>query len=196
MYNKLLFVMVIAALAAPAGALAQGKVSKKDQKKLEKPVKVLVGAVRYGKGAMALKQLALEEMAAEMCKDHWAKISAADKKKFTANLGTLLQQRFPKFKEQLKHLSAILFSQHKMLGKDRASLKNTLVVHSKVYKKEYQLSWILIKKGKKWQGLDLITVGKSFLVKMRTKQINPLVAKGGIKLVLQKMDAMIAKAKK
>ena len=196
MTKNLLFVLVIAALAVPAGALAQGKVSQKDKKKLEKPIKVLVQAVKYGKYDMVLKQLAVGDMAAEMCGKHWAKMSAADKKKFSDNLGTLLKQRFPKFKDQLKYLSAVLFSQHKVQGKDRASVKNTLVVHSKVYKKEYQLTWTLIKKGKKWQGLDLITVGKSFLVKMRDKQIYPLVAKGGIKLVLQKMDAMIAKAKK
>ncbi len=194
MLRKLLLAFVIIGLCAPTAA--QGKVSKKDKKKLEKPIKVLVQAVRYSKDAMALKQLALEDMAAAMCRDHWAKMTDAQKKKLTANLGTLLQLRFPKFRDQLKHLSAILFSEHKMLGKDRASVKNTLVVHTKVYKKEYQLTWIMIKKGKKWQGLDLVTVGKSFLVKMRTKQINPLVAKGGVKLVLQKMDAMIAKAKK
>ena len=195
MTKKLLFALVIVALAAPAGALAQGKVSTKDKKKLEKPIKVLVQAVKYGKYDMVLKQLAVDGMSAEMCGKHWAKMTDAQKKKFTANLAALLKLRFPKFKDQLKYLSAVLFSQHKVLGKDRATLKNTLVVHSKVYKKEYQLTWTLIKKGKKWQGLDLITVGNSFLVKMRDKQIYPLVAKGGIKLVLQKMDAMIAKAK-
>ena len=196
--KKLLLVFAVLGFSfSPVGARAQAKVSPKEVKKLQKPIKVLIGAVRYGKNALGLKQLALDEMSAQMCKNHWAKMSAAQKKEFSSNLGTLLRLiSFRKSKELFKHIDAILFDSPKMLGKDRASIRNTIVVHRAYKKKELQLTWILLKKGKKWQILDLRTIGKTTIEKMRTKQINPLVKKGGVKLLLQKMREMMAKAKK
>ena len=198
MLKKLLLVIaVLGFVFSPAGGMAQAKVSKKEAKKLQNPIKVLIGAVRYGKDALGLKQLALDEMSSEMCKTHWAKMSAAQKKEFASNLGTLLRLiSFRKSRDLFKHIDAILFDSPKMLGQDRASIRNTIVVHRAYKKQELQLTWILLKKGKKWQILDLRTIGKTTIEKMRTKQIDPLVEKGGVKLLLQKMREMMAKAKK
>ena len=196
--KKLLLAVVVIGLCSPAsGVLAQARVSKKEAKKLEKPIKVLIGAVRYGKDALGLKQLALDDMSKEMCIKHWSTMSAAQRSEFSKNLGTLLRLiSFRKSRDLFKHIDAILFDSHKMLGKGRASIRNTIVVHRAYKKKELQLTWILIKKGKKWQVVDLRTIGKTTIEKMRVKQINPLVKKGGVKLLLQKMREMMAKAKK
>ena len=197
-FKKLLPMMVVVCFLIPAaGASAQAKVSKKEAKKLQKPIKVLINAVRYKKDDLGLKQLALDEMSRQLCIKHWAKITAAQKKEFSANLGTLLKLvSFRKSRDLFKHIDAILFDSPRLEKGGKASIRNTIVVHRAYKKKEIQITWILVKQKKKWRILDLQTIGKTTITRLRSEQIEPLIKEGGIKLVLKKMREMMAKAKK
>ena len=187
------FIALFAFALHPLPAEAKGKKQKTTE--YQKPVKMLIGAIRYKKDAMALKLLALDAMTQELNAGHWAKVKADEKKKFAKNLGILLQKlSFPKARELFQHIDAILYDEPTVKG-DRATIKSTIVVHRAYKKTELVITWTLLKKGKKWLVLDTKTVGESTTAGIREDQVDPLFKEGGMKLVLQKMDEKIKETK-
>ncbi len=179
------FVLLLVFSLCPAPGFAKPK--KKKTTQYQKPVKMLIGAIRYKKDKMALKLLALEDMTKELNRNHWDKMSAAQKKEFQQNLGILLKKlSFPKARELFKHIDAILYDQPAVKG-GRATIKSTIVVHRAYKKKELVITWTLIKKGKKWIILDTKTVGESTMKGIQEDQVDPLVKEGGVKLLLKTM---------
>lgn len=168
---------------------AEVEAKKKKQKTTayQKPVKMLIGSIRYKKDKVALKMLAVDQMSKELNASHWAKMSAAEKKEFEKNLGILLQKiSFVQARKMFKHIDAILYTDPVVKG-NRATIKSTIVVHKAYKKKELVLTWTLLKRGKKWLVLDVWTVGESTIKGLREDQIDPLVKEGGVKKLLQAM---------
>ena len=192
--TKLAVIVALFAFALTA-VPAEAKSQKKKTTAYQKPVKMLIGAIRYKKDDMALKLLALDQMTVELNKNHLDKVSAAQKKAFAKNLGVLLKKlSFPKARDLFKHLDAILYDEPVVKG-DRASIKSTIVVHRAYKKTELVITWSLLKKGKNWLILDTTTVGESTSAGIREDQVDPLFKEGGIKLVLQKMEEKIKELK-
>ena len=185
-----LFAFAIAALPAEAKPKKKEKTTQ-----YQKPVKMLIGAIRYKKDDMALKLLALDTMTAELNRSHWAKMSADQRKAFEKNLGILLKKlSFTKARDLFKHLDAILYDEPEVKG-DRAKIKSTIVVHRAYKKTELVITWTLLKRGKKWLVLDTTVAGESTMEGLRDDQVDPLVKEGGIKLLLQKMEEKIKSLK-
>ncbi len=194
MKTKLAVLVTLFAFALTA-VPAEAKSKKKKTTEYQKPVKMLIGAIRYKKDAMALKLLALDQMTQELNINHWAKVDAAQKKRFAKNLAILLQKlSFPKARELFQHIDAILYDEPTVKG-DRATIKSTIVVHRAYKKTELVITWSLLKKGKNWLILDTTTVGESTSAGIREDQVDPLFKEGGIKLVLQKMEEKIKELK-
>ena len=189
------FTAALVALSVTVSLAATPEVAfagpKKKTTKYQKPVKMLIGAIRYNKDKLALKMLALDDMSKGLMTKHWAKMSPAVQKEFVAGLATLLSRlSFPKARDMFKHIDAILYDPPKVKG-DKVDLKSTIVVHRSYKKTELVLTWTLIKKGKKWLIYDVTSVGESTLAGIRDDQINPLVKEGGIKLLMEKMRAKV-----
>lgn len=192
--HKIVTVLSVLLLGlAPAQAQKKGAAGK-DEKTTEyqKPVKLLIGAIRYQKDDMAIKLLALDVMTRELNTHHLAKMSDAQKKEFETGLGLLLRKlSFPKARELFQHIDAILYEDPKLSG-DRATLKSTIVVHRAYKKQELVLVWTLVKKGKAWLILDVETVGESTLEGIREEQVDPLVKEGGVDLLMKKLREKLA----
>jgi len=188
-----LFAFALAALPAEAKSKKKKKRAKTTQ--YQKPVKMLIGSIRYKKDDLALKMLALDAMTAGLNKSHWAKMSDAQKKAFKQNLSTLLKKlSFAKARDLFKHLDAILYDEPEVKG-DRAKIKSTIVVHRNYKKTEMVITWTLLKKGKKWLVLDTVMAGDSTMEGLREDQVDPLVKEGGVKGLLKAMEDKIKSLK-
>ena len=191
--NKLLLLSVALGLMMISPPLpASPKASKKAVKQYQKPVKMLIGAIRYKKDGLALKMLALDEMTHQLCIHHWGKMNADQRKEFSQNLGVLLRKiSFPKARDLFKHIDAILYDPPKVKGK-QVDLRTTIVVHRSYKKKELVLTWTLFKGKKGWMILDVTTAKQSTIEGLREEQIDPLVKDGGVALLLKKMREKMA----
>lgn len=163
-------------------------------KQFQKPIKMLIGAIRYGKDDLALKMLNIDKMSAEVNKNHWGKMSPAEQKEFTAGLGTLIKKlSFPKAREIFKHLDAVLYGKAEVKGKT-ATIKTTIVIHRAYKKTELVISWTLVK-DKGWKVLDTKTVGESTLKGIREAQVDPLVKEGQVALLMKTLRDKLASVK-
>jgi ABC-type transporter MlaC component len=182
-------------LTAPPLSAAPKKKLTAAEKAFQKPVKVLIGAIRYGKDAMALKMLDLEQMTHQLNIHHWDKMSMAQRREFAVALGTLLRRlSFPKARDVFKHIDAILYDPGKVKGK-QVILRNTIVIHRSYKKQEMVLTWTLVKARRGYKILDVKTVGESTIAGIREEQIDPLVKEGGVALLMKKLRQKLASTK-
>ncbi len=164
-------------------------------KAVQKTLKTLVGAIRYGKDDLAAKQLALAEMGNELLTDNWDKLSSKEQTEFKKNLEGLLRAiSFPRGREMFQYLDAMLYDPARIEGK-RAKVKSTIVVHRNLKKAEIVIDWVLVNDGG-WKVVDTVMLGESTLAGLRDEQVKPLLQKGGTQAVLTAMRDKLAEVKK
>ena len=194
--RQVTLLLMLSLLAFPAPAQAQKKGGNKAHKKFQKPVKMLIGAIRYGKYDLALKLLDLDQMTRRLNAGHWAKMNAAQRAEFSKHLGTLLKKlSFVKARGLFKHIDAVLYDAPK-LGAKQVSIRSTIVVHRAYKKKELVITWFMLKHKRGYRIVDVKTVGESTVAGLREEQIDPLVKEGGVALLLKKMRAKVAEVSK
>jgi ABC-type transporter MlaC component len=195
--RKLLVVLTLPCLLLASAPLLAGpkKAAGKADKVYQKPVKMLIGAIRYGKDKLALKMLDLDEMTHQLNLHHWNKMNPSQRMEFSKSLGFLLSKlSFPKARKIFKQIDAILYDPAKVKG-NQVTLRNTIVIHRSYKKEELVLTWTLIKGGKGWRILDVKTVGESTLVGIREEQVDPLVKEGGVPLLMKQLREKVAASK-
>ncbi|MCA9672161.1 MAG: ABC transporter substrate-binding protein [Myxococcales bacterium] len=158
----------------------------------KKPIKVLIGGVRYGKNALAMKMLDLEAMAATMCGSHWSKMSAGQKAEFQKGIGIIIRKSsFKKARDVFKHIDAVLYGKPAVSG-EQARIKTTIVIHRAYKKKELVVNWVLKKTGKRYRILDIEMAGESTLKGIHDEEVQPLIKKGGTSLLLKKLKGKVS----
>lgn len=179
-------------LVLPGSARADAALDKGVQKTL----KSLVGAIRYGKDDLAAKQVSFAGMAKGLLGDDLGKFSAAEQTEIGKGLETIIRAvSFPRGKEMFKHLDAMLYDSARQEG-DTARVKSTVVVHHELKKAEIVIDWVLVKEGNTWKVLDTVMLGESTLASLRDQQVKPLVAEGGPAAVMQALRAKVAEVQK
>jgi phospholipid transport system substrate-binding protein len=166
----------VVALAPPARAAGPGDA-------VEKPMKSLISAVRYGKDELALKMLDGEAQGRALLGDDWAKATPAQREEFSALFHKLFAGiAFPKIRENLKNLATTLYEPAAVTG-EAATCRSTIVIDHPLKKQELGVEWALRKAAKEgWRVVDVTvlgTGGASMLADIRKDQIVPLMAKGG-----------------
>jgi phospholipid transport system substrate-binding protein len=187
MRSALLAVLFCTSLALPARA-----------NDLEKPVKTLVGAVRYAKDDLALKQLDGEAQGTMLLGAEWSKGSADQRKEFSQLFNQLFSgMAFPKIRESLQHLETSLFDKPVVDG-DKGSVNGTLVILHPLKKQEMKVKFDLHKLGGAWKIVDVTVLGTaspSMLTGIRDEQVQPLLKQGGWERLLGAMRDRAAKLK-
>ncbi len=188
---------VVVTLSLTLAALpAQAKTPPK--KALEKPIRVLVSAVRYGKDELALESLAGDEQGRRLLGEAWEKASAKERAHFVSDFQALFAAlAFPKIRKAFEHLETIVYDTPKIDG-GHATLQSTLVVLHPLKKREYRVRYDLVRVGKAWKVADVQVLGTgrpSMLQGIRDEQIVPLLKEGGLAKVLQVMDARLAQVR-
>lgn len=158
--------------AIPSLAAAQDKVAPA----VEKPLKLVIGYVRQSKDDKALQQFATDAQGAALLKDHWTKMSAEQRKEFTALFQQLFAKlAFPKIRENFEHLAAINYSNGKIAGAG-AEADALVVIDHPVKKQELKLKFTLAKEGGGYKVADVNVLGDSMLEGIRKDQIEKIMA--------------------
>ena len=156
---------------------------------ITKPVKLVFGSVRYAKDQAALKQFNSEAQGRMLLGDQWDKASAAQRKEFSSLFNTLFAKiAFPKIRENFKHLGAVNYEEPKVEG-DKATVASTIVIEHPLKKQELKVRYLVQKEGGAWKVVDVSVLGDSMLGGIRDEQVKPLLAEGGMELLLERMRA-------
>jgi len=178
----------IAVLSAPAHA----------DDAFSKPVSTLVSAVRYGKDAMALKQMDGDAQGAVLMGAEWQKGMPAQREEFIDLFHKLFAaMAFPRIRDNFKNLAATNYEPGKPAG-SRAELRSTIVIDHPVQKKELKVRYDLAQSGG-WKVVDVTVLssgGQSMLTEIRNEQVKPLFAKHGWDGLLKLMRDRLAQLKK
>lgn len=186
--------LAIVFLAAPPASAAS-----KSEKALEKPVKTLIAAVRYGKDTLGLKQLAGEAQAKFLLGEAYEKASPAERKEFQKLFHALFAGiAFPKIRQNFEHLETILYEAPQIDG-DSAKLRSTLVILHPLKKQEIRVEYTLKKVGGAWKVFDVLvlgTGGDSMLTSIKNDQVQPILAEGGMDHLLKLMRERLSEIEK
>ena len=154
---------------------------------VEKPVRTLISAVRYGKFDLGLKYMAGPAQGQVLLADEWPKATEAQRTEFVALFHKLFAKvAFPKMKDKFQHLETIVYDAPEVKG-DTASLKSTIVVLHALKKQELKLRYSLVKVGADWKLVDVSVLGDSMLLGIREDQIVPILKEGGWPKLLELM---------
>lgn len=180
-------IFVFASLVLPSVALAGV------EKDTQKPVKVLINAIRYKKDDLARKQIDFDAMTKGILQDVWGKLSDADKKFFTDGLTKIISTvSFKAGRDSFQHLDAITYGAPKVKG-DVAQLPSNIVIdHPIKGRQELKITWVLKKGSAKWRVFDTIILGESTVDGVREDQVELLLEEGGIPRVKKAMKDKLA----
>ena len=195
-WNKKSFVILALTLVFSfiplSSSLAKKGLSKQD-KEIQKTIKILVNAVRYGKGKLAHQQLDYMEMGKIIMGPYWKEMTAVQQKKLAAGIKNINNKSsFPKSKKVFKHLSNIIY-QKPRVKKGKKLCKTVIIVYQNYKKKEYVIDFQLKKSKGKWKIIEMYMLGEGSLAGIHQDQVKPLYKKGGIKMIMAKVAEMSKK---
>jgi phospholipid transport system substrate-binding protein len=146
---------------------------------VEKPIRTLINAVRFGKFDLALKFMSAEPLGAALLGDDWAKGTPEQQAEFVKLFHQVFAKvAFPKMKERFEHIQAILYDPPEVTG-DQAKIKSVIVILHAMKKQELKVTYTLVKAGEDWKILDAKVLGDSMVDGIRQDQIIPIMQEGG-----------------
>jgi phospholipid transport system substrate-binding protein len=187
---------------APSKA-ARGKASPKkaaptkaaavDPKALSKPIKRVIGFIRYNKDAKALSQFDGPAQSAFLLGGSEAKFTPAQKTAFITSFHKLFAAiAFPRVRGDFQKLETILYDAPRISG-NTATIGATIVILHPAKKQEIKATFDLSKAADGWKVVDVTIKGdKSMLTNIRNEQIRPLVKEGGAAGLLGLMSKRLA----
>jgi phospholipid transport system substrate-binding protein len=143
-----------------------------------KPIKTVVGSVRYSKDAAALKLFASEDQGKLLLGEEWEKGTADQRKQFTQLFQTLFAKiAFPKVRKNFEHLDSITYEEPKVDG-PKADVASTILIMHPMKKQELKVKYTLVNR-EGWRVVDVAVLGDSMLQGIRDDQISPIMKEGG-----------------
>lgn len=159
-------------------------------------LKIVVGAVRYGRHKIALRYFAGQAQGELLLEKNWKKASVKQRKEFVSLFQTLFAKiALRRVESRFKYLKTIVYDKPQVKG-NKAMVNSTIVILHALKKQEMKLKYELRKVGKKWKVLDVTTIGDSMLTGIRNNQIRKIMKKGGWSRLLTLMRKRAAQLKK
>jgi phospholipid transport system substrate-binding protein len=182
MNRTLGYVALTVTLLSSAAALAANE-------EVVKPLKTVVGSVRYGRDLAALKLFANEEQGKLLLADDWEKGTAEQRKEFTQVFQVLFAKLcFPKVRKNFENLDSITYDAPTVTG-DTAEVPSVIFINHPLKKQEIKLTYALINKSG-WKVIDVHVKGDDPMLKgIREDQIIPIMKEGGWPHLLELMRA-------
>lgn len=177
------------ALAAPAPAPAPAAPAEAAVNPVEKPIRTLIGAVRFGKFPLALQQLAGETQGRALLGDDWQKGSEAQRAEFIKLFHAVFaKQALPKIQQNFEHLESMVYEAPEITG-ETASIKSVVTILHAMKKQELKLKYKMQKIGADWKVVDVAVLGDSMIKSIREDQIIPIMKDGGWDKLLELLRA-------
>ncbi len=165
--------------AAPAVAPVVPAAAEAAVSPVEKPIRTLIGAIRFGKFPLALTQLAADAQGQLLLGADWAKGSQAQRDEFTKLFQAVFaKQAMPKIQKNFEHLESMVYEAPQITG-NTASLKSVVTILHALKKQELKLTYKLAKLGQEWRIVDVAVLGDSMLTGIREDQVVPILKEGG-----------------
>lgn len=150
-------------------------------------LRIVVGAVRYGRHKLALKYFAGKAQGKVLLGKHWGQVKAPQRAEFVSLFKTLFAKiALRRVEAKFKYLKTIVYGKPEVKG-NTAHVNSTIVILHALKKQEMQLRYTLHKVAGKWKVLDVVTMGDSMLNGIRDKQIYKIWEKGGWKRLITAM---------
>lgn len=144
-----------------------------------KPLKVVIGSVRYAQDKTALKNFAPIEQGKRLLGDAWATGTDAQRKEFLDLFQVLFaKMAFPKVRDDFKYLDSVTYGEPEVDG-DRAFVSSVVSIQHALKKQEYKLRYELHKDGATWKIVDVSVLGDPMLKGIKEDQIDPIMKEGG-----------------
>lgn len=174
--------------AKPARAAAAPAISP------EKPIKRLIGAVRYKKDAMAVAQLDGDAQARFLLDKSYESSSPAQRAEFIKLFHGLFSTiAFPRIRKNFEKLDTVLYDKATIAG-DRATVGCTIVILHPMKKQEIRATYDMRQVDGKWLVVDVTVKGdRSMLTNIRKDQIGPILAEGGMPKLLDLLRKRLAR---
>jgi phospholipid transport system substrate-binding protein len=154
---------------------------------VEKPIRTMIGAIRFGKFDLALKYLHGEAQGKALLGDEWGKASDAQRQEFVALFHKIFAKiAMPKVQKNFEHLESIVYEGPEIKG-DEAGIKSVVTILHALKKQEMKLKYTLQKQGADWKVVDVAVLGDSMLKGIREDQIVPILKEGGMPKLLELM---------
>lgn len=174
-----------AAPAAPAAPPAAAAPAQAAVNPVEKPIRTLIGAVRFGKYPMALTMLDGEAQGKLLLGEEWAKGTPAQRAEFIKLFHAVFaKQAMPKIQKNFEHLESMVYEAPEITG-DAASIKSVVTILHALKKQELKLKYKMQKVGADWKVVDVAVLGDSMLKSIREDQIIPIMKEGGWNKLLE-----------
>lgn len=177
-FRRPLFAVLALLFASPALAAHDDVV---------KPLKIVVGSVRYGKDKAALRYFDGEAQGKLLLGPSWDKATPAQRAEFVQLFDTLFAKlAFPKVRQNFEHLESILYDQPQVEG-NHATVGSTVLILHPLKKQELKLKYSLEKENDGWKVVDVSVLGDSMLTGIRDDQVQPIIKESGIDGLLKTM---------
>jgi phospholipid transport system substrate-binding protein len=174
-----------ALLVSLLGATLAGAAPANDA--VTKPLKTVIGSIRYSKDPAAIKQFAGEEQGKALLGEEWAKGTDVQRKEFVQLFHQLFAKiAFPKVRENFKHLESVTYETPEV-SEGRARVGSTIVILHPMKKQELKLKYDLVNDKGAWRVVDVAVLGDSMLAGIRDDQVQPLLKEGGWEALLKAM---------
>lgn len=172
--------------------------------KVSSPIKRLINAIRYEKDELALKSFDGQAQGVALFgSEVWAQQPAEQQARFIKVLhGFFSVVAFPKLRKDFEHLETILYAEPAEQAEGALKLRATIVVLHALKKDEIPVDFLLkAQKDGAWLISDfwIAPSGEapvSFLSRLKTDQVGPLLAKEGWEGLLSAMEKRVAELKK
>lgn len=152
---------------------------------VEKPIRTLIGAVRFGKFPMAISMLDGEHQGQLLLGDDWAKGTPAQRAEFIKLFHAVFaKQALPKIQKNFEHLESMVYDAPEISG-DTASIKSVVTILHAMKKQELKLKYKMHKVGADWKVVDVAVLGDSMIKSIREDQIVPIMKEGGWNKLLE-----------
>ncbi len=155
-----------------------------------KPLKTLIGSIRYGKDLAALKNFAAEEQAKILVGGaEWEKATPEQRKEFLTLFPVLFaKMSFPKVRANFEHLETVLYEEPKVTG-DKAEVGSTIVILHPMKKQEIKVRYQLLKDKGAWKVAEVVVLGDPVMQGIHESQVAPILKDGGWPELLKTMKA-------
>ncbi len=152
-----------------------------------KPLKTIVGSIRYGKDLAALKNFDNEAQSKTLVGEAWEKGTPEQKKEFLTLFPVLFaKMAFPKVRENFKHLETVLYDEPKVTG-DKAEVGSTIVILHALKKQEIKVRYQLSKAASGWKVVEVVVLGDPVIQGIHEQQVAPILKEGGWPELLKTM---------
>jgi ABC-type transporter MlaC component len=165
----------------------------KPDKQITKTVRSIVANLRYARRDPSVQLLDTTAIAQTIIGSPWDNLSVEQKNELASSFGVLIIHNFiKKTSQDFRALDAHVIENITLDNPNAAHCKSTMMIHRNMKKEQIPLEWQLHQQNQQWRITDISIHGESTIQHIKTDQIQRLLARGGIDMLLNILRKKVA----